>query len=69
LLLITTIMLPPRAAQASTWLNGDRLPFNGADAGACAIRNGALLCWGGDELHASHANDHDQRRQHRLSWL
>ena len=55
LLLITTIMLPPRAAQAapeaptavaSTWLNGDRLPFNGADAGACAIRNGALLCWG-----------------------
>jgi len=47
LLLITTIMLPPRAAQASTWLNGDRLPFNGADWGACAIRNGALLCWGG----------------------
>jgi hypothetical protein len=47
LLLITTIMLPPRAAQATTWLNGDRLPFNGADEGACAIRNGALLCWGG----------------------
>jgi hypothetical protein len=49
-------LLPPRVAQAapeaptavaSTWLNGDRLPFNGADWGACAIRNGALLCWGG----------------------
>ena len=47
-------LLPPRVAQAapeaptavaSTWLNGDRLPFNGADNGACAIRNGALLCW------------------------
>jgi len=48
LLLITTIMLPPRAAQASS--PGLQAAIAGGRAHTCAIKSGALYCWGWNGL-------------------